>query len=141
MKSNLEVLRTSINRIAERRVNVSRGCIACMQGRDAIALPLRDIAHPREPAALRTLQVLKRFDFEPTLMRSGIIARAEHRSSHGAALLFVKGAPSRIKPLLRGASVPDDFQQVIKPSCSHLFRCPVWFSPHSCGVFAGWTLT
>ena len=89
-------------------------CIACMQGRDTIALPLRDNANPREPAALRKLQVLKRFDFEPTLMRSGVVARAEHSTSHGAALLFVKGAPGRIKPLLRGDSVPDDFQQVIK---------------------------
>lgn len=89
--------------------------VACMQGRDAIALPLKDNAHPRKPAALRTLQVLKRFDFEPSLMRSGIVARAEHSTPHGTALLFVKGAPSRIKPLLRGDSVPDDFQQVIKP--------------------------
>ena len=92
-----------------------------MQGRDAIALPLRDNANPREPAALKTLQVLKRFNFEPSLMRSGIIARAQHGTSHGAALLFVKGAPSRIKPLLRGDSVPDDFQQVFGPCCSHLF--------------------
>ncbi len=100
-----------------------------MQGRDAIALPLKDNAHPRKPAALRTLQVLKRFDFEPTLMRSGIVARAEHGTSRGAVMLFVKGAPSRIKPLLRGDSVPDDFQQVIKPSCSHLFRMPCLVEP------------
>ena len=99
-------------------------CVPCMQGRDVIALPLRDNANPRKPAALRTLQVLKRFDFEPALMRSGIMARAERSSSHGSALLYVKGAPSKIKPLLRGASVPDDFQQAIKPSCSHLFQMP-----------------
>ena len=88
-----------------------------MQGRDAIALPLRDSANPREPAALRTLQVLRRFNFEPSLMRSGTVARAEHTTPRGPALLFVKGAPSKIKPLLRGPSVPDDFQQVINPSC------------------------
>lgn len=101
-------------------------CIACMQGRDAIALPLRDPAKPRKPAALRKLQVLKSFNFEPTLMRSGTIARAEHSTSHGAALLFVKGAPSRIKPLLRGGSVPHDFQQVIKLL---LFRLPYLVEP------------
>ena len=110
-------------------------CVACMQGRDAIALPLKDNAHPRRPAALRTLQVLKRFDFEPSLMRSGIVARAELSTSHGAALLFFKGAPSRIKPLLRGDSVPEDFQQVIKSSCSLLFRMPcLVLSPHYCGI-------
>ncbi|DBA77564.1 TPA: hypothetical protein ACH3X1_009370 [Trebouxia sp. C0004] len=91
-------------------------------GRDAIALPLRDNAHPHEPAALRTLQVLKRFDFEPTLMRSGIVARAEHGTSHSTVLLFVKGAPSRIKPLLRGDSVPDDFQQVLAQYAGQSFR-------------------
>ncbi|KAL0037175.1 hypothetical protein WJX79_003951 [Trebouxia sp. C0005] len=91
-------------------------------GRDAIALPLKDNAHPRKPAALRTLQVLKRFDFEPTLMRSGIVARAEHGTSHGAVMLFVKGAPSRIKPLLRGDSVPDDFQQVLAQYAGQSFR-------------------
>lgn len=116
-------------------------CIACMQGRDAIALPLRDNANPHKPAALRTLQVLKRFNFEPALMRSGTMARAKCSVPHGAALLFVKGAPSRIKPLLRGASVPDDFQQVVDPSCSHLFLLPcLVLSPHCCGLFACMTL-
>lgn len=103
--------------------------VACMQGRDAIALPLKDSAHPREPAALRTLQVLKRFDFEPTLMRSGTVARTEHTTSHSAVMLFVKGAPSGIKPLLRGDSVPDNFQQVINPSCGHLVRMPCLVEP------------
>lgn len=100
-----------------------------MQERDLVALPLKRStnANPRQPAALVTLQVLRRFNFEPALMRSGIIA-AEHEAAAGTALLFVKGAPSKLKPLLKGNTLPDDFQQVTKYSCMHILltrRAPV----------------
>ena len=95
-----------------------------VQERDLVALPLQGStsANPHQPAALVTLQVLRRFNFEPALMRSGIVA-AEHEAAAGTALLFVKGAPSKIKTLLRKSTLPDDFQQVPDCSCMHiLFR-------------------
>ena len=80
-----------------------------MQERDLLTLPLK--SKSGQSTASTRLHVLKRFDFEPALMRSGVIA-AEHYAPAGTAMLFVKGAPSRVKPLLKGATLPDDFQEV-----------------------------
>ena len=93
-----------------------------VQERDLVALPLKRSANanPRQPAALVTLQVLRRFNFEPALMRSGIVAANQHEAAAGTALLFVKGAPSKLKLLLKGNTLPDDFQQVTKYSCMHI---------------------
>lgn len=112
-----------------------------MQERDVIALPLRPPnADARQPAVPRTLQVLKRFNFEPALMRSGVLV-ADNAVSKGSALLFVKGAPARVKSLLRADSLPSDFQQV---SCSplqavdgHAVHCS---KPHVCIVCATQTV-
>lgn len=89
-------------------------CSSCLQERDLLTLPLKGFANPRHPAALARLQVLKRISFEPALMRSGVVA-ADHKAPAGSALLFVKGAPSRIRPLLRQCTLPPDFQQVSLP--------------------------
>ena len=83
-----------------------------MQERDLLTLPLK--GRSSQTAASTKLRVLKRFDFEPGLMRSGVIA-AEPSAPAGTALLFVKGAPSRMKPLLRKATLPEDFQEVCAP--------------------------
>ena len=90
-----------------------------MQERDQIALPLKGNVGQRETASAR-LNVLKRFSFEPALMRSGVIA-AQHNAPAGTALLFVKGAPSKVKPLLRGSTLPHDFQEVCHQFCDHCF--------------------
>ena len=66
---------------------------------------------PHKPAALTTLQVLKCFNFEPGLMRSGVIA-TQPEGPPGTALLFVKGAPGMVKPLVRHETLPHDFDQV-----------------------------
>lgn len=85
-----------------------------MQERDLLTLPLNSPTHPHRPAALTRLRVLKRISFEPGLMQSGVVA-AEPSAPAGTALLFVKGAPSKMKPLLSGGSLPPDFQQVTIP--------------------------
>ena len=92
--------------------------VPAIQERDVVSLPLRAKSTPRAAAVPARFQVLKRFDFEPRLMRSGVIA-AQH---NGTALLYVKGAPGMIKPLLREEPLPPDFQQVrlllcFKASC------------------------
>lgn len=91
-----------------------------MQERDLLTLPLKRSTNPRGPAALRRLRVLKRFSFEPGLMQSGVVA-AETTAPAGTALLFVKGAPAKMKPLLSRRSLPQDFQQVTIP---HVLLCP-----------------
>ena len=74
-----------------------------------MSLPLR--REPGQPASLTKLQVLKRFEFEARLMRSGVVARDE-RSPLGTALLFVRGAPARIEQLVKGGILPSDFHEV-----------------------------
>lgn len=98
-------------------------CIASslMQERDLLTLPLKCPTHPHRPAALTRLRVLKRISFEPGLMQSGVVA-AEHNAPAGTALLFVKGAPSKMKPMLSSRSFPPDFQQVTILMC--LCVCP-----------------
>ena len=72
-----------------------------VQERDVVSLPLRRGATFRRAATPTRFQLLKRFDFEPSLMRSGVIAADQD----GTAFLFVKGAPSMVKPLLRDKSL------------------------------------
>ncbi len=78
-----------------------------MQDRNCVALPLA--ALDGQPASLRTLQVLKRFQFDPALTRSGVIAA--DKSGNGT-LLFVKGAPHKVVGLVKGGALPSDFDQV-----------------------------
>lgn len=99
-----------------------------------IALPLKPPnADTRQPAVLKTLQVLKRFNFEPGLMRSGALVADYAVSSH-TALLFVKGAPAKVKTLLSADSLPSNFQQVC---CSSLLA--IHAHPMSCSNRPGCT--
>ncbi len=82
-----------------------------MQERDLLTLPLKSSTNPRQTAAPRRIHVLKRISFEPGLMRSGVVA-ADHKADAGTALLFIKGAPSKMKPMLRKRTLPRDFQEV-----------------------------
>ena len=78
-----------------------------LQDRNSVALPLA--ALDGQPASLHTLQVLKRFEFDPALTRSGVIARDE---TPNGALLFVRGAPHKVVGLVKGGALPSDFDQV-----------------------------
>ncbi len=78
-----------------------------MQDRDHVTLPLASL--DGRPATLRTLQVLKRFEFDPSLTRSGVIVRDK---SPNGALLFVRGAPLKVMGLEKGEALPSDFDQV-----------------------------
>jgi len=78
-----------------------------MQDREHVTLPLA--ALDGRPASLRTLQVLKRFEFDPALTRSGVIVR--DKSPNGAQLI-VRGAPHKVVGLVKGGALPPDFDQV-----------------------------
>ena len=83
----------------------------CMmwQERNLLSLPLR--LQSDRPASLTKLQVLKRFEFEAQLMRSGVVA-VDLEEDSNMALLFVRGAPARIEQLLQGGGLPTDYHQV-----------------------------
>lgn len=92
-------------------------------------MPLKAFPIPGRPATQTTLRVLQRFEFEPGLMRSGVIA-CEQGAASGTALLFVKGAPSMLKPLLKAETLPPDFQQVLDMM---MFALPCMHTAaHSC---------
>ena len=79
-----------------------------------MALPLNK-GHT-QPDQVITLQVLRRFDFESPLMRSGVVAIDTEEPDTG--LLFVRGAPATIAQLIRGGQIPEDYRQV-PPHLTH----------------------
>ena len=83
-----------------------------LQERNLVSLPLR--LQSGMPASLTKLQVLKRFEFESCLMRSGVVAVDPEGPPH-TALLFVRGAPAKIEQLVKGGVLPDDYRQVSSP--------------------------
>ena len=102
-----------------------------MQERDLVTLP------SFRSSGMTTLKVLKRFEFEASLMRSGVIAvdRAKPRSP---ALLFVRGAPNKVQGLVSDDSLPPDFHQVFLQlsslqadlSASHMPCVICWHAQH-----------
>ncbi len=79
-----------------------------LQERNLVALPLNR-GH-RVTDQVLTLQILRRFEFEASLMRSGVVAVDTDNPDTG--LLFVRGAPSMVEQLIRGGQIPADFRQV-----------------------------
>lgn len=57
-----------------------------------------------------TLQILKRFEFEPSLMRSGVVA-VEQRHGRLAAdgVLIIKGAASVIQNMVGSDNLPQEY--------------------------------
>lgn len=80
-----------------------------MQERDLVSLPLR--VEPGRPTTITKLTVLKRFEFESRMMRSGVVAM-DSEGQPGTALLFVRGAPARVEQLIKGGVLPSDYHQV-----------------------------
>lgn len=74
-----------------------------------MALPLRLEGQPS--ACITTLQVLRRFEFESQLLRSGVLAM-DSAGSPDEAIMFVRGAPASIEHLMGTNQVPADYRQV-----------------------------
>ena len=78
-----------------------------LQERNLVALPV-NCGH-RGADQVVTMQVLRRFEFDPALMRSGVVAVDCNDPDTG--LVFVRGAPSVVEQLIRGGQVPEDYRQ------------------------------
>jgi len=83
-----------------------------MQDRQTVVLPRRPNA--RSASSTAKLSILKVLEFSSQTLRSGAVVLSED-APHGAALLFLRGAPAVIKSLVDPATVPADFDQVIAP--------------------------
>ncbi|DBA77186.1 TPA: hypothetical protein ACH3X1_009760 [Trebouxia sp. C0004] len=78
-----------------------------LQERNLVVLPLNK-GHRMADQVL-TLQILRRFEFEAPLMRSGVVAVDTDNPDTG--LLFVRGTPSMVEHLIRGGQIPADCNQ------------------------------
>ncbi|DBA92220.1 TPA: hypothetical protein ACH3X1_015928 [Trebouxia sp. C0004] len=87
--------------------------------RNLVSLPLR--LRSGRPASLTKLQVLKRFEFESCLMRSGVVA-VDSDEDPDTALLFVRGAPTKVEQLIKGGVLPADYHQVLVEYAAQNFR-------------------
>lgn len=65
----------------------------------------------KRSARMTTLTVLKRFEFESELLRSGVLA-VNSAGPSDEALLFICGAPACIQQLVGEDQVPADYRQV-----------------------------
>ena len=57
------------------------------------------------------LAILRRFEFEPQLMRSGVIVN-DTAGSPDEHLFFIKGAPGPVAQLIHSSRIPSNFRQV-----------------------------
>ena len=79
-----------------------------MQERNLVALPLQ--LGKQGAGQMSMLRVLRRFEFDPALMRSAVLAVDGEDPDTG--LFFVRGAPSVVEQLVKGGQVPSDYRQV-----------------------------
>ncbi len=85
--------------------------VCLVQDHNHVALPLRP--KPGEPARLVTLEVLRRFEFEPQmLLMSGVIARESHPARRADPQVLLKGSPHESMQLVDPATVPEHLDQV-----------------------------
>ena len=81
-----------------------------MQDQNVVSLPLK--LKGKKSYKVATLHVLKRFEFEPRLLRSGVLA-VDSVGSPGQALVFVRGAPESIQQVVGRDNLPADYCQVL----------------------------
>ncbi len=60
-----------------------------------------------------TLHILKGFEFEPSLMRSGVVAVEHHKGKHATdGLLIIRGAAAVIERMIDKDVLPPEYRQV-----------------------------
>ena len=76
-----------------------------------VTLPLQTTHGRRTRQA--TLQILKRFEFEPSLMRSGVVAvELDNSKPLSDGLLIIKGATAVIEQQVGSDRLPSSYRQV-----------------------------
>ncbi len=86
-----------------------------LQDRETVVLDRETVVLPRQPdhasdAHTAKVTILKLIEFSSHTLRSGVVVAADD-GPPGEALLFLRGAPSVIRDLVRPSSVPRDFDQ------------------------------
>ncbi|DBA90734.1 TPA: hypothetical protein ACH3X1_003944 [Trebouxia sp. C0004] len=86
--------------------------------RNEVTLPLHKKLRSVQTCSLH---VLRRFEFDSSLLRSGVVAR-EQGNKKGCALLFVRGGTSTIRRLLDKQTMPSDYSRVVDHYASQSYR-------------------
>lgn len=81
-----------------------------------MSLPLK--LKGQRSTCMTTLTVLKRFEFESQLLRSGVLA-VDSAGPCDEAFIFVRGAPACIEQIVGEDHVPSNYRQV----CCTLPQC------------------
>ena len=88
--------------------------LACdVQGRNTICLPLR--ASRKESARQVQLEIMRRFEYDPKMMMSGVIAKSKSSTHCERAQVLIKGASYEVSQLADPDSLPKDWAQVQQP--------------------------
>ena len=80
-----------------------------LQERNLVALPLQP--QGSSSAHMAHLVILRRFEFRPQLLRSGVVVRASMGPPNDAQL-FIRGASAAVEQLVGPDNIPADYQQV-----------------------------
>ena len=99
-----------------------------MQERDLVLLP------SFRSSGMTTPKVLKRFEYEASLMRLGVIA-VDRAKPGSPALLFVRGAPNKVQGLVSDGTLPPDFHQVLLQQSSSQAELGAFCMPQSCSPY------
>ena len=87
-----------------------RDSVCWSQGRNTICLPLR--ASRGESASQVQLEVLRRFEFDPRLMMSGVLAKRQSSTHCEREQVLIKGGVHEVSQLTELESLPTDWVQV-----------------------------
>ncbi|DBB14077.1 TPA: hypothetical protein ACH3X3_001037 [Trebouxia sp. C0006] len=70
-----------------------------------------------------TLHILKRFEFEPSLMRSGVVAVEHHKGKHATdGLLIIRGAAAVIERMIDKDVLPPEYRQLVDEWSGQSYR-------------------
>lgn len=86
--------------------------LVLLQDRNVVTLPLQT-THTRKNRQA-TFNILRRFEFESAVMRSGVVAVEQHRSKHqpAHAMLIIKGAAAVLERMVGTDRLPPNYRKV-----------------------------
>lgn len=88
--------------------------LGLQQGRNQVSLPLRSSS--AEPARVVTMEVLRRFAFEPRFtVLSGVIARETTAGHSAQPQVLLKGPPLELAQFVQHDKLPATWQKVRGP--------------------------
>lgn len=86
-----------------------------VQGKNTVCLPLR--VGRKEVVRQVQMEILQRFEYDATMMMSGVIAKSNSTTHCERAQVLIKGDPFEVCQLADPDSLPQDWLKVQQPHC------------------------